>query len=108
MLELAVATGVIVGIIAIARGRGASPWVAGVLAIGGFLSVRMLASLVASTWDHAMLAAVFGSWAWLLLLAGFYRFRVGVGRPQPTGIWVCANCTYTNKAYALACRSCKQ
>jgi len=108
MLEITVAIGFTVGIIAIARGRGASPWLAGVLAVLGFVCMRMLPSLLVRTPDSAMLASVFGSWAWLLILAGFYRFRVGAGRPQPKGIWVCPNCTYTNKAYALACRACKQ
>jgi hypothetical protein len=108
MLEIVVAIGVVIGIAAMARGRGASPWLAGAIAATGFIVLKLLASLIASSIDTALLIGVGGSWAWLVAVAGFYRFRVGARQPQPAGIWVCPNCTYTNKAYALSCAACKQ
>jgi hypothetical protein len=95
-------------IVAIAKGRGASPWLAGSLALGGHFAIPMVVVLLFGQSESTLLVALVLSYAWLAFLAGYYRFMVGTGRPQPTGMWSCKNCSYTNKEYVLACGACGQ
>ncbi len=105
MMEILILIVVIPGIAAYARGRGASPWIAGTVALGGHVLIRIAIGYVGRSTD-ALIVALVASYAWLAAVAAYYRFMVGRSRPQPTGIWLCRNCSYTNKAYALSCEAC--
>ncbi|PYT37659.1 MAG: hypothetical protein DMF52_01785 [Acidobacteria bacterium] len=106
MLEILVLIVALPVIAAIAKGRGASPWVAGLIALGGHVALPMLMVVLFGRTESTLLTAMVVSYVWLALVAAYYRFMVGKGRPQPTGIWSCKNCSYTNKPYALSCGAC--
>ena len=108
MLGILVLIVVVPVIVAIAKGRGASPWLAGSLALGGHFVIPILIVVVFGRSESTLLVAMVLSYAWLAALAGCYRFVVGARRPQPTGMWSCKNCTYTNRDNALACSACGQ
>src|SRR5213593_4090150 len=107
MLETLFLLIVIPGIGVLAKGRGANRWLASSIALCGFLAIRLGGPLFVATSDGLLFTIVL-AWVWVALVAGSYRFFVGRKRPQPTGMWLCSQCTYTNKAYALSCAACGQ
>ena len=108
MLEIILAVFVIAAITQVARGRGASAWLAGTIATAGFVCSHVLPPFLFQDTSVILLTSIGTGWAWLLGLMWFYRTRVGKRRPQPTGMWVCPGCTFTNQAHDLACQACKQ
>jgi hypothetical protein len=105
MLEILILLVVIPGIAALAKGRGADRWLAGSIALCGFLAIRLGSQLFVTSSD-GLLFSIVAAWIWIACVAVWYRFMVGTRRPQPTGMWLCTNCTYTNKQYALSCAAC--
>lgn len=94
-------------IAAIARGRGASPWLWGLVALTGFFVVGALLARVVTSPFMALLANL-GPFAWLALLALCLRFGLGRGGPQPQGKWSCPNCHWLNADYDILCGACKE
>lgn len=107
MLEILFLVVAIPGIATLAKGRGADRWLAGSIALCGFLAIRFLPALFGASSDLLLFTLV-AAWSWLALVAATYRFVVGAKRPQPTGMWSCKNCSYTNKVHALSCGACGQ
>jgi len=114
----------VAGIVRMARTRGASPWVYGLLAAGGWIAVRLLLPRVPAVLglrygtdgdgaDGLMLFAVMLttavlSWLWAGGVALYVRFGVGRNDESPSGSWSCPNCRSLNQGYALKCDSCGQ
>lgn len=112
MIEIFLLIGAISAIALFARGRGGSPWVWGTVAVIGFVVLRIggaafVASFQEVPFEIALLSTI-ASWIGVGLVFLYVRFVMGRGRPQPTGMWACTNCTYLNKAGMQFCEACKQ
>lgn len=101
ILGLLIAVG---GIVTLARGRGASPVLAGAAAIAGWILIEIVGGLFAS--EDARLWLMVGAWAWIGAVAVFVRFAVGAGRPKPDGKWSCSDCHYLNNSSSIVCEAC--
>lgn len=107
MLEI---VGLIIAIGAIgslARGRGASPRIAGAVALVGYILIRLIAILSARN-GNSVLALALLAWAWIGGVALWLRFITGSDRPKPDGMWVCKGCHYTNDSHAVLCEACNE
>lgn len=91
------------GIAAFARGRGASPWLLGSIAIAGYLGTGALARSVAGP---ESIVPVFAPWGFIGLVALWTRFLVGRRSAQPEGRWVCPDCRWLNAHYSIVCEAC--
>jgi len=107
MLELIGLAIVVTGISALARGRGASPVLAGSIAVGGYVLIRIVAMFLVASDDARLLLLVLG-WAWIAVVAGYFRFVVGRRLPKPDSKWNCSNCRYLNNASSVVCEACQQ
>lgn len=97
----------VTGIATFARGRGASPMVAGAVAVVGYVLLRFGGGFVLRNEDDTLWLLV-AAWAWIALVAGFFRFVVGASRPKPDGKWSCSNCHFLNNASSVICEACKE
>jgi hypothetical protein len=97
----------ITAIAALARGRGASPVVAGVAAGGGWFLIEYGGMFLLPKGQSPFVLMLI-AWAWIAAVAGFLRFVVGSRRAQPDGQWICSNCRYWNNASSVICEACKQ
>lgn len=98
---------VVGGIATLARGRGASPILMGVIAVAGFILIEFGGSyFIPAEEDHVFVEVA--AWAWIAVVAGFVRFVIGAGRPKPDGKWNCSNCNYLNNASSVICEACQQ
>ena|SRR5436305_11204673 len=95
-------------IAALARGRGASPFIAGATAVTGWIFFRFLAPAFVPPGEARFWLALPGSWAWVALVAGYLKFVVAVGGPKPDSKWNCANCRFLNNRSAIICEACQQ
>jgi|SRR4029079_18587466 len=106
----------VTGIARMARTRGASAWLYGVLAGVGWLVVGVLTAALlpglgfgsstgALTNGGTFIATVV-PWAYVGLLALYVRFGIGRGVEGPSGSWSCPHCHAVNQSYALKCDSC--
>jgi hypothetical protein len=102
------------GIVRMARTRGGSPWLYGLMAGVGWLVIGVLtgAILAGSGFQSGSgrlgtaLVATVVPWAYVGLVALYVRFRVGNGTEGPSGSWSCPHCRSLNQGYALKCDSC--
>jgi len=97
----------VTAITALARGRGASPVIAGTVAVLGWVLLRFGALLFVRG-ESAPFVLLLASWAWIAAVAGFVRFVVGGGKPKPDSKWYCPNCRYLNNASSIICKACQQ
>lgn len=95
------------GIGGLARGRGASPVLAGSIALAGWIVIGFFGPLFAPS-ENAKIAIAVGAWAWVAGVAVFLRFVVGASRPKPDGKWNCSNCRYLNNESSVICEACRQ
>jgi hypothetical protein len=105
MLEIIGLVVAVTGIAALARGRGASPVIAGTAAVAGWVLIEYGGAILLRQNPYPLMIA---AWAWVALVAGFVRFVVGAGRPKPDGKWNCSNCRYLNNASSVVCEACQQ
>ena len=104
------------GIAAFARARGGRPWLWGALAIVGYFLVPLLVTFFAVAFgadpkgikEDAQLWFFVSSVAWIAVLALCARFLLGRHYVKPGGMWICSNCKYVNKPYAVLCEACSQ
>jgi hypothetical protein len=114
MLGLFILVLAVTGIVRMARSRGASPVLFGIVAVVGFLIVRGIAAAVLQqrqfpTGGPLLAALIVGNlapWGWLLAVAWFVRFRIGTATRGPSGSWMCPECRCLNRDYALKCDTC--
>src|SRR5436190_6849759 len=105
MLELLILGLAVASIAKFASARGASPWVAGAIAVVGHFALRWL--LVRIPIDQSPeFTALTWSWAWVGGVALVCRFLVGRARQQPDGPWKCQRCGLSNEGFALECKAC--
>lgn len=93
------------GIVTLARGRGASPVLAGGVAVGGWVLIAIVGGLLFGSRDGGLWPAL-AAWAWVGAVALFVRFAVGAGRPKPDGKWSCSDCHYLNNSSSVVCEAC--
>lgn len=104
---------------ALARGRGGKPWVWGTIGVLGYFVVSwgltvMLQSIPSLRQSQGgsnfalNVSVTTLPWLWLALVAGYIRFFMGRGMPQPPGKWACENCFYTNSQSSVVCEACKE
>jgi len=106
----------LVGIARMARTRGGSPWLFGLLAGVGWFVLGILAANALALLGFgspaggltlgATLVATLVPWLWIGAVALYVRFRVGAGVESPSGSWSCPRCRSLNQSYALRCDSC--
>jgi len=103
------------GIVRVARTRGATPWVWGLLAASSFILLSLAGGVLRQAADElppsgaraALLAVVvIAPWIPVALVALYVRFVVGRGSDGPYGRWTCPGCRSINESYALKCESC--
>jgi hypothetical protein len=107
MLEIVILVIAVGGIATLARGRGTSPYLAGGVAVAGYVVLEFGGAFVVPPGDGRLVLMVAG-WAWVGLVALFVRFVIGAGKPKPDGKWSCANCNYLNNASSIVCEACQQ
>ena len=117
-MELFVLVLALVGVARVARTRGASPWLYGIVAIVGFFVVGALVAAALASLGYvsstggltlwATLATSVAQWSWIGLVLLYVRFGIGRTVEGPTGAWSCPNCHSVNQSYALKCDSCGQ
>ena len=95
------------GIVALARGRGASPVIFGVVSVVGWVGIRYGGLFLAKS-DDAVLMVMVGAWAWLGAVALYLRFVVGAKMAKPDGKWNCSACNYLNERSSVVCEACQQ
>jgi hypothetical protein len=102
----------LVGIVRMARTRGASPWLYGLAAGLGWLFMSFIAGLVVAAVFIALgyepedgrvlfgvqLGGGVGAWLWVGLVAVCVRYGVGRGAEGPSGSWSCQNCRLINQS----------
>jgi TM2 domain-containing membrane protein YozV len=104
----------ITGIVRMARTRGGSPWLYGLIAAIGWLALGVLTGAILGGIGFqsgvgrlgTTLVATMVPWAYVGLVALYVRFRVGKGTEGPSGSWSCPHCRSLNQGYALKCDSC--
>lgn len=106
----------LVGIVRMARTRGGSSWLFGLLAgVGWFVLGILVANVLAllgfvspagNLTFGATLVATVVPWLWIGLVALYVRFGVGRNLESPSGSWSCPGCRSINQRYALKCDSC--
>ncbi|HEU5256837.1 MAG TPA: hypothetical protein VFU28_12650 [Vicinamibacterales bacterium] len=105
----------VVGIVRMARTRGASPWLFGGVAVLGWLAGSVLGGRLlqaASVEDVRRTrlvleaAAYLTPWVLLASVVLYVRFIPGRKRLQPEGRWSCVACGWLNADYALECEAC--
>lgn len=114
MIGLFVLALALTGIVRLARTRGGSPWLYGLVAGIGWLVLGILTSGILSSLGFqtgigplvATLVATIVPWAFVGCVALYVRFRVGGKTEGPSGSWSCPNCRSLNQAYAMKCDSC--
>src|SRR5215470_15311617 len=97
----------VTGIAALARGRGASPLVVGIVAVAGWVLIEY-GGLFFLPRGQSPYILMLIAWSWIASVAGYVRFVVGASRAKPDGQWICANCRYWNNASSVICEACKQ
>ena len=95
------------GIVALARGRGASPVVAGTVAVAGWVLIEFGGAFFVPR-GESRFPLLLAAWTWIALVAGVVRFVVGAGRPKPDGRWNCSHCRFLNNASSVICEACQQ
>lgn len=95
------------GIATLARGRGASATKASIVAIVGYVFIRLIGLAVARS-QGTGLVFVLIAWVWLGCEAAYLRFILGAGRRKPDGTWSCPNCSYTNHPSSVVCEACSE
>ena len=120
MIGLFVLILALVGIVRMARTRGASPWLYGLVAGLGWLVMSFVAGAVVAAvfivfgyepedgrvLFGVQLAGGVAAWLWVGGVALYVRYRVGRGVEGPSGSWSCPNCRSINQSYALKCDTC--
>lgn len=95
------------GIVALSRGRGASPVLMGIVAVAGWVVIEYGGMFFVHGPDSAYPLMIV-AWAWIGLVAIYVRFVVGARRPKPDSKWNCPNCRYLNNASSVICEACQQ
>src|SRR5262249_4112422 len=107
MLEIIGLVIAVTAIVALARGRGASPVVAGIAAAAVWVLIEYGGLFLLPRGQSPYLLMLV-AWAWIAAVAGYVRFVVGASRAKPDGQWICSNCRYWNNASSVICEACKQ
>ena len=97
----------VTGIVALARGRGASPVVVGTIAVAGWALIEY-GGLFLLPHGQSPFVLMLIAWAWVGMVAVYVRFIVGASRPKPDGKWNCSHCRYLNNASSVICEACRQ
>jgi hypothetical protein len=95
-------------IITLARGRGASPLIAGTVAVAGWAALEIGAALFIPLSDDSRVWLMVAAWGWIGAVALFVRFVVGASRSKPDSKWNCSNCRYLNSSSSVICEACGQ
>jgi hypothetical protein len=103
IIEILLLVAAVSGIAAMARGRGATPWLLGTLAVVGYI---VLSFVVGYLTGSGIFGAVAG-WTWVGLVAFYTRFVLGGRRTQPRGRWTCPGCRWLNAHYSVVCEACE-
>jgi hypothetical protein len=98
----------VTGITAIARGRGASAILTGVITVAGYVALEFGITLLLPKSESRPLIALVAAWIWVALVFVFVRFVVGGGMPKPDSKWNCSHCRYLNEASSVICEACQQ
>jgi hypothetical protein len=115
MLGILVLIIAVTGIAALARRRGGSAIIWGIVAAAGavlFNFILRTAIVGSDLVNQVMLpnVAVFvpgiAAWGWIGVVALVVRFGVGSGVPQPAGMWTCSNCKTLNNQSSIYCDAC--
>jgi len=107
MLEIIGLLIAVTGIVALARGRGASPVLVGTVVVAGWVLIEY-GGLFFLPGGQSRYLLMLIAWAWIAVVAGYVRFVVGASRAKPDGQWICSNCRYWNNASSVICEACKQ
>jgi hypothetical protein len=116
MLELVLLLVAITTVAAIARGRGATPWLWGTVAAVGYIAVGLVAfyavesgfvTVPSPATARFFLPGIAG-WGWIACVAVYLRFFRGRGAVQPEGQWTCPDCKWLNARYSIVCEACGQ
>lgn len=94
------------GIVALARGRGASTVLSGAISVVGWALIRYGGLFLAKSSD-GILAVMIAAWAFLGAVALYLRFVVGAKLGKPDGQWNCSNCNYLNARSSVLCEACQ-
>ncbi len=116
MLEILLLTAVTSGIVAFARGRGGKPWLWGIVTGAGYYVIIYFGSFFAvllganpvRIQENKILWFFGTAIIWTGIVAFCARFLLGRAYAKPDGMWVCKNCSYLNKRYAVICEACRQ
>ena len=116
MWELILLFAAITSVSAIARGRGATPWVWGTVAMAGYLGVGFAVvgvfALRLVTVTSPLMAKIpwhdIAAWSWIGCVVVYLRFFRARGALQPEGKWTCPNCKWLNARYSVICEACKE
>ena len=94
------------GIVALARGRGASTVLSGVISVVGWAVLRYGGLFIVKSSDGVLLVMI-AAWAFLGAVALYLRFVVGAKLGKPDGQWNCSNCNYLNARSSVICEACQ-
>lgn len=94
------------GVVALARGRGASTVLFGATSVIGWAAIRYGGLFLVKS-DDGVLAVMIAAWAFLGALALYLRFVVGARLGKPDGQWNCSNCNYLNARSSVICEACQ-
>ena len=116
MLEIVAFIATVIGIGALARKRGSSPIVWPLAAaVGAFAIAFIFAPIVNSSVirnlelpNLTVFIPTLAAWSWMGIVAVYVRFGIGVGKPQPQGMWTCPECKSLNQQHALFCDACRE
>ena len=116
MIELILLIAAITTVGAVARGRGATPWLWGTVATVGYLAVafavvyafeRRLVTVTSPLMAQIPWPGI-AAWGWIGCVLVYLRFFRARGAVQPDGKWTCPNCTWLNARYSVICEACKE
>jgi|SRR5258706_448317 len=108
MLEILGLVIAVTAIAAVARGRGASPVLTGVITVVGYVLLKFGSVLALPRGDNRAFIALVSGWIWVALVFGYVRFVVGARLPKPDSKWNCSNCRYLNESSSVICEACQQ
>lgn len=99
LLAMAVA-----GIAALARGRGGSPTMYGVIIVVAFEG----GAIIGHSFGPESVLTLIMPWVFVGLVALHVRFILGAGRPKPYSMWSCPQCNMVNESNYVVCQACQR
>jgi hypothetical protein len=118
MFVLIILALIVAWIARVARSRGASPWLFGVVATLGYFVLPIVLAipiglLFREQLTHAGVMKIVlemllmgAGWLWIGAVALYVSRVPGRSKAQPPGRWTCRGCGYLNEQTALKCEAC--